>query len=215
MMPADGVAAAGRELEAAVGEHPLQLLVEEEERRERGRVVRLVEPRVLDARSARSSVAGIQRPVACDAFDALDRGRGAAARATARRRSRSTSAARSSTTSNVARVDAHAAGGRRAVDDDERVADRRPMHAARSRRSTSRCAGTRRRRPRRVERSRGVSPGAVSHTCGSSRCGAARVTAANFDENSPSTRCELRCSTRPNAAASQNNVEPPMPSSTS
>ncbi len=42
------VAAAGRELEPAVLEHPLQLLVEEVERRERGRVVRLVEARVLD-----------------------------------------------------------------------------------------------------------------------------------------------------------------------
>ena len=77
---------------------------------------------------------------------------------------------------------------------------RRPRRAPRcgrvgapepSRRSTSRCAGTRRRRRRRDPGAPGVRPGAVSHTCGSSRCGAARVTAANFDENSPITRCVL------------------------
>ena len=61
----------------------------------------------------------------------------------------------------------------------------------------------------------GRSPGGVSHTCGSSRCGAERATAANFDENSPMTRCVLRRSTRPNTAASQKRVEPPLPISTS
>ena len=74
-----------------------------------------------------------------------------------------------------ARVDAHAARGRRAVDDDERVAARAGARR-RSRRSTSRCAGTRRRRRRPGRGASGVSPGAVSQTCGSSRCGAARVT---------------------------------------
>ena len=34
-------------------------------------------------------------------------------------------------------------------------------------------------------------PGSVSQTCGSSRCGAARDAAANFDENSPITKCVL------------------------
>ena len=43
----------------------------------------------------------------------------------------------------------------------------------------------------------------------------ARVTAANFEENSPNTRCSARRSTSPNAAASQNAVLPPLPSSTS
>ena len=42
------VAATGRELEPAVAEHPLELLVEQEERRERGRVVGLIEAGVLD-----------------------------------------------------------------------------------------------------------------------------------------------------------------------
>ena len=43
----------------------------------------------------------------------------------------------------------------------------------------------------------------------------ARDARANFDENSPHTRCCARRSIRPNAAASQNEVEPPLPRSTS
>ena len=53
--------------------------------------------------------------------------RGSSTRATGRRRSRSTSAARSNRRRSR-RVDAHAAGGRRAVDDDERVGTVRPVH---------------------------------------------------------------------------------------
>jgi hypothetical protein len=61
----------------------------------------------------------------------------------------------------------------------------------------------------------GVDPGAHSTTTGSSRWGAAVVTWANFDENSPTTRCWARRSTRPNAAASQNRVDPPLARRTS
>ena len=46
--PGRRVAPAGRELEAAVAEHPLELVVEQEDRGERRRVVGLVEARVLD-----------------------------------------------------------------------------------------------------------------------------------------------------------------------
>ena len=92
--PGRAVAAAGRELEAAVVEHPLQLLVEQEERRERGRVVRLFEARVLDRDR---QVEGRGHPArALQAFDAFDRARASTARTRGRRRSRSTSAARSS-----------------------------------------------------------------------------------------------------------------------
>ena len=38
---------------------------------------------------------------------------------------------------------------------------------------------------------------------------------ANFDENSPNTRCSLRRSTSPNVATSQNTVVPPLPSTIS
>ena len=61
----------------------------------------------------------------------------------------------------------------------------------------------------------GWSPTADSITSGSPRWGADRVTAANFDENSPKTRCWLRSRTRPKLAMSQNAVVPPLPSSTS
>ena len=50
---------------------------------------------------------------------------------------------------------------------------------------------------------------------GSSRCGAADAAPANFDENSPNTRCWLRRSMRPNVATSQNAVDPPLPSTIS
>jgi hypothetical protein len=38
---------------------------------------------------------------------------------------------------------------------------------------------------------------------------------ANFELNSPYVRCSERSSISPNAAASQNAVEPPLPSTTS
>ena len=41
------------------------------------------------------------------------------------------------------------------------------------------------------------------------------MTAANFDENSPITTWVLRCAIRPNTAASQKAVVPPLPSRTS
>ena len=42
-----------------------------------------------------------------------------------------------------------------------------------------------------------------------------RDASANFDENSPNTRCSLRWSISPNVATSQNTVEPPLPSTIS
>ncbi len=50
---------------------------------------------------------------------------------------------------------------------------------------------------------------------GPSRWGAPAHASANFDENSPNTRCWLHCSTSPNVAASQNTVVPPLPSTIS
>jgi hypothetical protein len=61
----------------------------------------------------------------------------------------------------------------------------------------------------------GASPGSACATIGSSRKGAAFVTAANLLENSPYERCSARRRTRPQAAASQNAVVPPLPSATS
>ncbi len=50
---------------------------------------------------------------------------------------------------------------------------------------------------------------------GSLRYGADFTHAANFEENSPKLRCWLCSSTRPNAAASQKQVVPPLPRTTS
>ena len=61
----------------------------------------------------------------------------------------------------------------------------------------------------------GAVPGSLFGIDGSSRNGARAAAAANFDENSPNTRCWLRCSIRPKTAASQKTVVPPLPSSTS
>ena len=190
-----------------------ELVVEQEERRERGRVVGLVEPRVLERdrqveRRRHPAVARV-RAARC----ARSR-RASRARATGRRRSRSTSAARSSRRRTWS--------GRRAC---------RPRPTCRRRRRARRRVGPVQRHHhagRRlvvrvrvhvaldvVEQLRASRRARSRSTCGSSRCGAPRATAANFDENSPITRCELRRSMSPNAAASQNSVEPPMPSSTS
>ena len=57
----------------------------------------------------------------------------------------------------------------------------------------------------------GWCPAAAATTTGRPRCGAAAQASANFDENSPNTRCWLRRSTRPNVATSQNTVVPPLP----
>ena len=64
-------------------------------------------------------------------------------------------------------------------------------------------------------RGSGCVPTGDSSTSGSSRNGAAAATLANCAENSPKAQCWLRRSIRPNVAASQNAVVPPLPSSTS
>ena len=66
-----------------------------------------------------------------------------------------------------------------------------------------------------VDRAVGNVPGAPVTTVGSERKGAAAVTLANFEENSPNERCSARSRTRPKAAMSQNAVAPPLPSTTS
>ena len=58
-------------------------------------------------------------------------------------------------------------------------------------------------------------PGSLRTTLGSARNGAAVVAAANFEENSPNTRCCERSRTRLSTAMSQNAVVPPLPSTTS
>ena len=94
------------------------------------------------------------------------------------------------------RVDPHPARGGRPVDDDERVA--RPAGATDD--HAGRGLVVRIGVDVALDRDRGTrrSPGSVSHTCGSSRWGAALVTCANFDENSPITKWVLRRSTSPN-----------------
>ena len=60
--------------------------------------------------------------------------------------------------------------------------------------------------------SEGWSPGSPRTTVGSPRWGAADAASANFDENSPNTAWALTRSINENVAASQNRVEPPLPS---
>ena len=54
-------------------------------------------------------------------------------------------------------------------------------------------------------------PGSALTIVESPRNGAFWVTEPNFAENSPKLRCWARSRTRPNAAMSQNAVEPPLP----
>jgi hypothetical protein len=61
----------------------------------------------------------------------------------------------------------------------------------------------------------GASPGGAECTIGSSKKGASAVTVANFCENSPHTRWTARLLIKPQAAASQKAVDPPLPSMTS
>ena len=70
--------------------------------------------------------------------------------------------------------------------------------------------GRRRRRPRRS----GWVPGVARRRSTARRgAGAAAAASANFEENSPNTRCWLRRSISPNVATSQKTVVPPLPSS--
>ena len=60
----------------------------------------------------------------------------------------------------------------------------------------------------------GCVPAADSTTVGADSHGARPATAANLAENSPKLRCCECHRIRPNAAASQNAVVPPLPSAT-
>ena len=61
----------------------------------------------------------------------------------------------------------------------------------------------------------GCVPTGASMTWGSLRCGAAAAHEANLEENSPKLRCWLWDSISPKVAASQKQVVPPLPSTTS
>ncbi len=63
-------------------------------------------------------------------------------------------------------------------------------------------------------RGSGCVPKGLEMTSGSARWGA-RAAAANFDENSPKTRCWLRRSISEKAATSHSTLVPPLPSATS
>ena len=135
-------------------------------------------------------------------------------RSTCPRRRRSTSGVRSSTR----RPPTASTATRRPRTSRRRPPARRPpvrlAAGRRRRRSRSRCGSARRRPPRRV-RPPERRPARERTTRGGSRCGARPAASANFDENSPNTRCSLRRRISPNVAASQNSVEPPLPRSTS
>ncbi len=62
---------------------------------------------------------------------------------------------------------------------------------------------------------RGGYPTSEAMISGSSRWGAAAAAVANLEENSPKLRCWLFCSMRRKVAASQKQVVPPLPSTTS
>lgn len=61
----------------------------------------------------------------------------------------------------------------------------------------------------------GALPGSAETTTGSPMNGLFLATEANFELNSPLVRCSERSRIRPKAAASQNAVVPPLPSTTS
>ncbi len=63
-------------------------------------------------------------------------------------------------------------------------------------------------------RRQGAFPSLMSRTDGSASQGAAAVTLANFEENSPKLRCWERPAIRPKAATSQKAVVPPLPRTT-
>ena len=201
---ADSVAAPRGQLEPAVGEHPVDLLGEQEQRGQRGRVVASGRAGSVDG-EPRSRVGGTHRSTPRAARCARSP-RASTRPATARRRRRSTSAARSS---------------RRRTGRGRRAGRRRP--------TWRRPARARRRRPagapavitpvdvslwvRAYTSTSGVAFGAMARArlglddLGARRGGARpRTAAANFDENSPNARCWLRRSMRQNVAASQNSV---------
>ena len=61
----------------------------------------------------------------------------------------------------------------------------------------------------------GALPASAFTITGSPTNGFLLTVEANFELNSPYVRCSDRVSMRPNAAASQNAVEPPLPRMTS
>ena len=133
------VAAADGELEAALVEHPAHAVLEQEQRRQRGRVVGLVEARVLerDRQAERRRHPAVAR---AESFDALD-GRGGAQREPEAAVAGEALLGREVVHVEVGRLDREAAGARRRVDEHETVVARRGAPRS-SPRSTSRCAGS-------------------------------------------------------------------------
>ena len=114
----------------------------------------------------------------------------------------------------LAGVEAQPAGGRGRIHQHE-AAGGRAVQLHRHPRWRSRCGSGRRHRPAGRLTGWGWVPGSDSMITGASRWGAAATAAANLAENAPKLRCWLRVSIRPNTAASQNPVVPPLPSTTS
>ena len=133
--------------------HPVELVGEQEQRRDRRGVVGLVLAGVVD-RGRQRRKSGIQRSDARDLARRAPARPGRAARATGRRRRRSTSAARSSRRRSARRRPAgrRPPRSRRSRTSAPSSGARRPGGPGPSRRSRSRCAARRRRRrpPRRA-----------------------------------------------------------------
>ena len=200
--------------QAALVEHPFDLIGQQEQGRHRGRVVGLVLGRVLQGHPQREEV-GYVPPARGDLARPARRRPGTSARSRARRPSRGPSAGRSSRR----RTRRPAPAGRpRRWSRRPRPAtrDRRPGRGAPAspRRSRSRCGSARRYPPAGSGRGAGWLPGADSTTVGSDSHGARLATAANFAENSPKLRCWECSRISPNVAASQNALVPPLPSTT-
>ena len=165
----------------------------------------------------RSRNAGIQRPDALISLHALDRRPGDIS-ATQRPPSDAEALLRREVVGvGLGDVDWQAAGARGGVDHHERavVGARRPGVG----RDRDAGRGLVVRRGVDVDAGLGGELGRVAGVggddVGSPRCGAALAAAANFEPNSPKDRNCARSSIRPNVAASQNAVEPPLPSTTS
>ena len=183
-------AAFGAPLESALVEHPPDLVVDQEQRGDRRRVVRLVERLLVERdpeieRGRRPSVARLDR---------VRSGRSPPAstpRSTVHRRTRSTSVARSSTRRPPS---ASTAARRRRTSRRPRPARRRsPTGGAASspRRSTSRCESARRRRPRRRRRFRMIA-GLAPTTTGCfevRRGGRRRRRTSTRTRRTPGARC--------------------------
>ena len=176
--------------QTALREHPVELVGEQEQRRDRRRVVGLVLDRVLERGRQRQRLGNpaAARARAVDLGDPLLARRGSAARATARRRTRSPSAARSSTRRSGRRRPA----GRRRPEVASISTSASPAAAGRTTGTitpveVSLCAHAMTSAPFRRDRPPAPARRRAAPRSRSGRAGTAppRVHAANFEENSP------------------------------